>query len=84
MVDLLRKNHDMMHEKYELYRARNDTLETAMREKEQLWIKTKSENEQLQDHMYGLKRINEDLKQDLAVTKSKLVNSEQLAKTNGE
>jgi hypothetical protein len=31
MVDLLRKNHDLMHEKYELYRARNETLETAMR-----------------------------------------------------
>jgi hypothetical protein len=34
--------------------------------------------------MYGLKRINEDLKQDLAVSKAKLVNSEQLAKSNGE
>lgn len=84
MLALIRKNYDFMHEKYELFRHRNETLEKAIIDKEALFLKTKSENEHLSDQMYGLKRINEDLKQDLAVTKSKQINSEELAKTNGE
>jgi hypothetical protein len=34
MVDLLKRNHDVMMEKYELYRQRNDQLEKTTLEKE--------------------------------------------------
>jgi len=38
-----------MFEKYELYRQRNQTLEKGMLDKEALYIKIKSENEQMAD-----------------------------------
>lgn len=45
MVDMLRRNHDSMLEKYELYRVRNETLEKSYQEKDDLYHKIKSENE---------------------------------------
>ena len=84
MVDLLQRNNDTMFEKYELYRQRNQTLEKGMLDKEALYIKIKSENEQMADQLYGLKRVAEDCKQENVVLKQKLLNNEQLAKTNGE
>ena len=69
MVQLLRRNHDAMIEKYELYRARNETLEKGMLDKEQLYIKIRSENEQLADQLYGFKRIAEDCKQENVILK---------------
>ena len=76
MVDLLRRNHDTMHEKYELYRQRNQTLEKGMLDKEALYHKMKSENEQMADQLYGLKRVAEDCKQENVIVKQKLQNYE--------
>ena len=45
MQDLQRRNYDMMLEKYELYRQRNETLEKDCSEKTTLYAKIKSENE---------------------------------------
>ena len=55
-----------------------------MLDKEALYIKIKSENEQMADQLYGLKRVADDCKQENVVLKQKLLNNEQLAKTNGE
>lgn len=62
VVEMLRRNHDTMLEKYELYRIRNETLEKGYLEKENLYIKIKSENETLADQLYGFKRVAEDCK----------------------
>lgn len=84
VVEMLRRNHDTMLEKYELYRQRNDTLEKGYLEKETLYLRIKGENESLADQLYGFKRVAEDCKQENTILRSKLVNAEQTAKTNGE
>lgn len=84
VVELLRRNHDTMLEKYEVYRQRNEMLEKSQLEKEQLYVRIKSENEHLADQVYGHKRVAEDLKQENTILKQKLYSAEQAAKTNGE
>ena len=49
MVDLLKRNHDVMMEKYELYRQRNETLEKAGLDREALHQKMKSECDNMAD-----------------------------------
>lgn len=73
-----------MLEKYELYRQRNEMLEKSYIEKEALYLKIKGESEQLSDQLYGYKRVAEDCKQENVILRSKLVSSEQLAKSNGD
>lgn len=84
VVELLRRNHDTMLEKYELYRQRNEVLEKSYLDKEHLYLKIKGENEQLSDQVYGYKRVAEDCKQENTLLKTKLMNAEQTSKTNGE
>jgi len=45
MVELLKRNHDTMLQKYEQYRQRNEVLEKATLDKEALYLKIKSEND---------------------------------------
>ena len=66
-----------MHEKYETYRQRNEVLEKHYLEKETLYFKIKSENDQITDQLYSFKRISEDLKQENVTLKSKLSNAEE-------
>ena len=47
MVELLKRNHDVMMEKYETYRIRNEGLEKKALEKENLYVVIKSENDNL-------------------------------------
>jgi len=47
MVELLKRNHDVMMEKYETYRARNESLEKRALEKENLYVVIKAENDNL-------------------------------------
>lgn len=81
---MLKRNHDLMQEKYELYLLRNETLEKGYAEKEALYMKIKSENEVLADQVYSLKRISEDYKQENSLTRSKLQSLEEVAKTSNE
>ena len=52
MVELLKRNHDVMMEKYETYRVRNEGLEKKALEKENLYIVIKSENDNLSNSVY--------------------------------
>ena len=56
MVELLKRNHDVMMEKYETYRLRNEGLEKKALEKENLYVVIKSENDKLANQLYQLKR----------------------------
>ena len=47
MVELLKRNHDVMMEKYETYRLRNEALEKKALEKENLYVVIKGENDNL-------------------------------------
>lgn len=82
MVELLKRNHDTMLEKYELYRQRNEVLEKNALDKEALYLKIKNENDLLVDQLYGHKRIAEDYKQENVVLRTKLQTLEQISKTN--
>lgn len=52
MVELLKRNHDVMMEKYETYRVRNETLEKKALEKENLYVVIKAENDNLSNQVY--------------------------------
>jgi len=56
MVELLKRNHDVMMEKYETYRIRNEGLEKKALEKENLYVVIKSDNDKLANQIYQLKR----------------------------
>lgn len=84
MVDLLKRNHDVMMEKYELYRQRNETLEKAALDREQLHSKMKSECDNLADQVHSLRRRNEDLKQENSILSQRVTSAEEASKTNGE
>ena len=64
MVELLKRNHDVMMEKYETYRVRNEALEKKALEKENLYVVIKGENDNLSNSVYQLKRSLEDLRQE--------------------
>ena len=61
MVELLKRNHDVMMEKYETYRVRNDTLEKKAQEKENLYVVIKAENDKLSNQVLQFKRELGDL-----------------------
>ena len=61
MVELLKRNHDVMMEKYETYRLRNEGLEKKALEKENLYVVIKGDNDKLANQVYQLKRQVEDL-----------------------
>ena len=52
MVELLKRNHDVMMEKYETYRVRNDALEKKALEKENLYVVVKADNDNLSNTVY--------------------------------
>lgn len=81
MVELLKRNHDVMMEKYETYRLRNDALEKKSLEKENLYVVIKSENDNLANQVYQLKRQVEDFRQANQLLDSKHVSSESQLKT---
>lgn len=62
MVELLKRNHDVMMEKYEIYRQRNEELEKNSLRKEKLYSTIKAENDELADQLYQLKRSSEDIR----------------------
>lgn len=59
-VEILKRNHDLMMEKYETYRLRNEGLEKKAMEKENLYVVIKAENDNLANQVYQLKRQLED------------------------
>lgn len=61
MIELLKRNHDVMVEKYEIYRQRNEGLEKTNLEKESLYVQIKAENDKLADALYNVKRQAEEL-----------------------
>ena len=76
MVELLKRNHDVMMEKYETYRLRNEALEKKALEKENLYVVIKGENDKLANQVYQLKRQVEDLRQERQLIESKFTSAE--------
>ena len=80
MVELLKRNHDVMMEKYETYADRNKTLEKQTLEKEQLYISIKGENEALQHTLHQIRRDAENFRQENQILDSKFSTAESMCK----
>ena len=81
MVELLKRNHDVMMEKYETYRIRNEALEKKALEKENLYVVIKAENDNLSNSVYQLKRSLEDLRQECQLLTQKHASASSELKT---
>lgn len=62
MVELLKRNHDVLMEKYELFRARNESLEQVALEKEKLYNEMKVSHDQVSQKLFVLQKANEELR----------------------
>ena len=71
MVELLKRNHDVMMEKYETYRVRNDALEKKAQEKENLYVVIKAENDKLSNQVLQFKRELGDIQLEKQLLESK-------------
>jgi hypothetical protein len=71
MVELLKRNHDVMLEKYEIFRQRNEHLETQNLEREKLYTACRNENDALADAKHSTQRAVEDLKNQVAILEHK-------------
>jgi hypothetical protein len=72
MVELLKRNHDVMMEKYELFRQRNEILEKKALDKEQLYVQIKHENDEIASKYYAEMRQCEEYRQLNTILESKL------------
>ncbi len=61
LVELLKRNHDIVLEKFEMQRQRNEGLERAAAEKERLYNEIKIDNDSLANANYKLQRAVEDI-----------------------
>jgi hypothetical protein len=80
LVELMKRNHDIVVEKYEVQRQRNESLEKLAIEKEKLYNEIKIENDQISNNNYKLQRAIEDLLNEKRILEGKLKNSESLLK----
>jgi len=61
MVDLLKRNHDTLLEKYELFRQRNQSLEKTAIEKENLYNEVRLASEKASSQVFSLQKKVEEL-----------------------
>lgn len=61
MVELLRRNHDVLMEKYELVRRQHEALEKTSAQKEELFNKMQVETEQLRSKVFDLEKATAEL-----------------------
>lgn len=52
MIELLKRNHDVLIEKHELIKKRNEQLEKTALEKERLYVDIKQDNDRLLDQLH--------------------------------
>lgn len=84
MVELLKRNHDVMMEKYEMFRQRNELLEKKALDKETLYVQIKHENDELSGKYYAEMRTAEELRMANSILESKFKQSESLLKQSNE
>lgn len=84
LVELLKRNHDIVLEKYEMQKSRNDGLEKTAIEKERLYNEIKIENDQLANKAYKLERNSEDLLNEKGILETKVRNLEANLRTQTE
>jgi hypothetical protein len=76
LVELLKRNHDVMVDKYEEQRQRNEMLEKTAIEKERLYHEIKLDNDQIANQSYKMQRGIEELANERRILETKLKNCE--------
>ena len=84
LVELLKRNHDVMVDKYEEQRQLNQMLDKNSSEKERLYNEIKLENDHLANQSYKLSRLVEDLSNEKRIYETKLKNCESILRTTQE
>ena len=60
MVALLKRNHDVLMEKYELFRQRNESLEKVAVEKEALYNQMKIDADKMSSQLFRLQKSHDE------------------------
>ena len=84
MVALLKRNHDTLLEKYELFRQRNQSLEKLAVEKETMYNETKIEIDKLSQSVFKLQRSEDELKSEKSLLESKIARFTENEKSKDE
>jgi chromosome segregation ATPase len=84
MVELLKRNHDVLMEKYELVRRQHDALERSSMQKEELFNKMQAETEQLRTKAFDLEKATAELANQRALLERELRAVEQGAKAKDD
>ena len=72
MVQILKRNHDMLMEKYEIFRNRNESLEKMAVEKESLYNEIKIDFDKLSQGNFKLQKNYEELRNTREILDAKL------------
>jgi hypothetical protein len=72
MVQILKRNHDMLMEKYEIFRNRNESLEKLAVEKESSYNEIKMDYDKLSQSNFKLHKSYEELRNAREILDAKL------------
>ena len=72
MVQLLKRNHDVLLEKYELFRSRNESLEKLAVEKESLYNDMKINADKLSAQLFSLQKSAEESQNQREILQTKV------------
>jgi len=84
MVSLLKRNHDTLLEKYELFRQRNESLERLAVEKETMFNEIRIEQDKLSQKHFRLQSTHEEVAHQKELFEQKMKQLEESAKTRDE
>lgn len=84
MVQILKRNHDMLMEKYEIFRNRNESLEKLAVEKESLYNEIKIDYDKMSQSNFKLQKSYEELKNSREILDSKLRKIEENVRSKDE
>lgn len=84
MVQLLKRNHDTLMEKYELFRQRNESLEKLAVERETLSNDHKLQTDKLSSQVFRLQKTNDEVQHQKEMLEHKVRKFEEGAKAKDE
>ena len=84
MVQILKRNHDMLMEKYEIFRNRNESLEKMAVEKESLYNEIKIDYDKLSQGNFKLQKTYEELRNNKEILDAKLRKVEENVRSKDE
>ena len=84
MIQLLKRNHDTLLEKYELFRQRNESLEKLAVEKEQMFNEAKIDQDKQSQQFFRLQKSQQDMINTKEILEQKIQNFEENTKSRDQ